>query len=72
MASTITLLWGHIKTSIYGATRFENLNTLRQAVENCSINISHQQLRNVQQEFERRLEYCIAAEGQLFAFVINL
>jgi hypothetical protein len=63
-------LWGHISTSIYSATPFVSLDTLNDAIETCCTNLSHVNLNNVQREFRTRLEYCVAAEGDLFEHLL--
>lgn len=49
---------------------FENLDTLREAVETTCANVTYVQLRNVVKNFEDRLEFCLAADGGLFEHLL--
>lgn len=65
-----SFLWGHIKSTIYRANPFANLETLQGAIERCCDLLSPIQLHNVTRDFETRLRHCVAAEGDLFEHLL--
>lgn len=63
-------LWGHITSTIYRTAPFPNVEALTLAINECCAAITPDQLEAVHTEFDDRLHYCVAAEGNLFEHLI--
>lgn len=58
--------WGHLKNTIYGHVRPNNLQELQERIVGVSQNITQETLNDVSQDFYHRLGFCLAQEGGIF------
>lgn len=63
-------LWGHLKSVIF-KTQPPNIDQLRQRIIQECRNISKATLEKVRQEFENRLYYCLANDGNHFEHLLK-
>lgn len=65
-----SFLWGHCKSKIYGGNPFPTVDALKEAIMECMAAITPVQLAAVTRDFEDRLGYCVAAEGDIFEHLL--
>lgn len=67
-----SFLWGHTTSVVHNhAAPFPNAAALRDRIQDAFAAITPVQLQQVQRDFVERLQYCVAADGQLFENLIN-
>lgn len=64
-------LWPHIVNKIYGSTKYNNLEELKQAINYTCTGFSRQQLANVRKEFYNRLSHCLIQNGGHFEHLLK-
>lgn len=64
-------LWGHIKSKIYGNHRFNDLNELKEAINDVCRSFTRKHLANVRKEFYNRLNYCLVQNGRHFEHLLK-
>lgn len=64
-------LWGHLKSVIYTAERFPDLQSLKDAITGACFNITPEMLSNVRRHFYERLSHCLIVNGETFEHLIR-